>query len=73
MTTATRGSEETPHLRWFDELNRCACGKPSTGILRGVGNTSFGPHCRQCALRRLKASEKALAALRSAPLNMKGE
>lgn len=48
---------ETPHLRWFEAFARCPCGKPSAGILRGVGNESYGPHCRKCAERRLRASE----------------
>lgn len=51
---------ETPNLRWFEETNnRCsACGKRATGILRGSRNESYGPHCKACATRRLKASEK---------------
>lgn len=54
---------ETPDLRWFEETDRkcSACGKRATGILRGVRNESYGPHCKRCAERRLKASEKVRA------------
>lgn len=48
---------ETPHLRWFEEYSSCCqCGKRADGILRGVSNDSYGPHCKKCAARRLKAS-----------------
>lgn len=49
---------ETPNLRWFDEYSKCRCGKPSAGILRGVGNASYGDHCKACAAKRLKASQR---------------
>lgn len=51
---------ETPSLRWLDsDYNRtCNCGKRADGNLRGSRNESYGPHCKRCAARRLKASEK---------------
>lgn len=49
---------ETPNLRWYDEFPNCGCGKVAGGILRGVGNESYGYHCKRCAERRLKASAK---------------
>lgn len=53
---------EVPNLRWFEITERkCPCGKRAVGILRGAQNESYGPHCQQCADRRLKASEKARA------------
>lgn len=57
-------STETTELRWFENTDRKCnqCGKRATGILRGTRNESWGPHCKQCAERRLKASEKARAA-----------
>ena len=53
-------SGETPDLRWFEQQDRkCAmCGKPATGILRGVRNESYGHHCLKCAQKRLKESAK---------------
>lgn len=50
---------ETPNLRWFEAFPNCRCGKKSEGILRGVGNESYGHHCRKCAGQRLKDSAKA--------------
>lgn len=50
--------KETPRLRWFDEYARCRCGKRSEGVLRGLGNESYGPHCKRCADARLSASKK---------------
>lgn len=52
---------ETPELRWFDPLGKCQCGKPSTGILRGTGNDSYGPHCARCATKRLDESARVRA------------
>ena len=49
---------ETTNLRWFEEFNKCPCGRYAQGILRGLRNESYGPHCRRCAARRLKASNK---------------
>lgn len=49
---------ETPNLRWFEQFPKCRCGKKSEGILRGNQNESYGHHCKRCAERRLKASEK---------------
>ncbi len=54
---------ETTELRWFEEFPRCVCGRVSQGILRGSQNQSYGHHCKRCAERRLKASEKARARL----------
>ena len=54
---------EVPDLRWFEETDRkCSCGKRATGILRGSRNESYGPHCKRCAEKRLKASERERAA-----------
>lgn len=50
---------EVPTLRWFDAYAKCRCGKDSNGILRGDGNASYGAHCRKCAEKRLRDSEKA--------------
>ena len=52
---------ETTELRWFEEITmKCQrCGKPAHGILRGERNESYGKHCRRCAEKRLKDSEKA--------------
>lgn len=55
--------EDSPDLRWFEEFAKCRCGKPSNGILRGSQNQSFGYHCKRCAEKRLKASERVRAAL----------
>lgn len=54
-------TEETTELRWFEPTNRSCdqCGNPASGILRGSRNESFGPHCKSCANKRLKASERA--------------
>jgi hypothetical protein len=46
-------------VRWFDETlnmscNRCS--KPAAGVLRGPGNESYGPYCKDCAKRRLRAA-----------------
>jgi hypothetical protein len=51
---------ETPNLRWFDSDydRKCSCGKRATGNLRGARNESYGPHCKACAAKRLKASER---------------
>ncbi len=50
---------ETTDLRWFDEWGRCGqCRKRAHGVLRGSRNESYGPHCKPCANRRLKESEK---------------
>ncbi len=58
-----RFNDETPDLRWFEEFSNClGCGKNAQGILRGVRNESYGPHCRKCAQARLKNSKKAHAA-----------
>ncbi len=49
--------DETAQLRWFEKFPRCwGCGKPSSGILRGDVNQSYGHHCTKCAARRLKSS-----------------
>ena len=55
---------ETTELRWFEETQqKCShCTRRATGILRGRRNESYGPHCKRCAERRLKASERARAA-----------
>ena len=52
--------KETTELRWFEQFGECRqCGKPSAGILRGVTNNSYGPHCKRCAERRLRNSALA--------------
>jgi len=51
--------QETTRLRWFDAFPVCSCGKTAQGILRGDGNQSYGNHCRKCAEKRLRDSEKA--------------
>jgi hypothetical protein len=49
---------ETPRLRWFEVFSACRmCAKPSQGILRGLENESYGPHCRKCAEMRLARSK----------------
>ena len=53
---------ETTNLRWFEEWSKCRCGKLAQGILRGAQNENHGAHCKRCAERRLKASEKARTA-----------
>ena len=51
---------ETTELRWFDANPSCArCGKVSHGRLMGSGNQSYGHHCKRCAEKRLKDSQKA--------------
>lgn len=53
---------ETTRLRWFEEYSSCRqCGKRADGILRGENNDSYGPHCRKCADKRLRASERERA------------
>lgn len=52
-----------PDLRWFEAYSACVCGKAARGVLRGVGNASYGPRCQSCADRELKAADKARAAL----------
>ena len=42
---------------WFDEHNRCRCGKSSTGILRDKWNGSLGSYCKPCATARIKKAE----------------
>ena len=59
-------ANETTELRWFEDLPRCGCGRPSAGILRGSRNESYGHHCKRCAEKRLRASERARAALAKA-------
>lgn len=54
---------ESPHIKWFEKLPKCGCGKTATGILRGTRNDSYGHHCDRCAAKRLKASEKTRAFL----------
>lgn len=49
---------ETTELRWFEEFPKCHCGQKSQGILRGSRNESYGHHCKRCAERRLKVSER---------------
>jgi hypothetical protein len=46
-------------VTWFEALGACRCGKPSTGILRGSRNESFGPYCQRCAEKRIKKAEQA--------------
>lgn len=57
MSTVPR---ETASLRWFREENfNCRqCGKRGHGTLMGVTNESYGIHCKKCAEKRLKDSEK---------------
>lgn len=45
-------------VRWFEDLGRCVCGKPATGVLRGPRNESYGTHCRPCAEKRIKKAER---------------
>ncbi|WP_156028986.1 hypothetical protein [Sphingobium sp. DC-2] len=50
---------ETPNLRWFEAYSTCRmCSKRADGILRGLQNESYGPHCKKHAEQRLKASQK---------------
>ena len=51
---------ETTELRWFEERDmKCVqCGKRASGILRGSRNESYGRHCKKCAEKRLRDSEK---------------
>jgi DNA-directed RNA polymerase subunit RPC12/RpoP len=67
----TRTLPETPNLRWFKSVKYdCRmCGKRAAGELMGVTNESYGLHCKACADKRLKLSEKVrndLVAERSA-------
>lgn len=48
-------------VRWFDPVGQCRCGKVATGVLRARDNGSFGPYCRPCADKRLKAAEQERA------------
>ncbi len=57
--------DESPHVQWFDELAKCRCGKPATGVLRGTSNESFGPHCKRCAEKRIKASKRVREQLKT--------
>jgi hypothetical protein len=49
---------ENTRLRWFDPHPRCRCGRVAEGVLRGDGNESYGYHCKRCAVKRLKDSER---------------
>lgn len=52
---------ESPNLRWLESTRNkcCHCGvRWAVGILRGVRNESYGPHCKSCANKRLRASEQ---------------
>ena len=53
---------EVANLRWFEEFNKCPCGRYAQGILRGTRNESYGLHCKRCAVKRLKASDKVKTA-----------
>lgn len=44
--------------QWFEGLGNCRCGKLATGVLRGTRNESYGPYCRRCADKRIKAAER---------------
>ena len=46
-------------IRWFDAVGTCRCGKPAHGVLRGVGNVSYGAACTPCARLALRAADKA--------------
>lgn len=60
---------ETTELRWFEAFPKCeGCGSVAHGLLRGRQNESYGYHCRRCADRRLKASEKARRAATKRPV-----
>jgi hypothetical protein len=50
--------DESPNVQWFEAFAKCRCGKPSSGILRGTRNESYGPHCKKCADGRMKASKR---------------
>lgn len=52
---------ETTELRWFEEISmKCErCGGRAVGILRGSQNEGYGKHCKRCANKRLRDSEKA--------------
>ena len=52
---------ETTQLRWFEEIPMTCqrCGKRAHGFLRGEQNESYGKHCKRCAEKRLRDSEKA--------------
>lgn len=51
--------DESPEPQWFEPTEqKCRCGKRATGILRGRRNESFGPHCKACAEKRIKAAKR---------------
>ena len=58
---------ESPNIQWFEAFPRCRCGKASAGILRGTRNESYGHHCKACADKRIRNSERVRAE-ESAPL-----
>lgn len=59
---------EVPALRWFDAIPKCwQCGKDAHGRLMGPQNQYYGWHCRRCAEKRLRASEKARSATPTPP------
>lgn len=48
-------------LRWFEEVPepKCMqCRKKAVGNLRDVRNSDYGPHCRECADKRLAAAKR---------------
>lgn len=53
---------ESPNIQWFEVFPKCRCGKVAHGILRGTRNESYGYHCKACANKRIKASERVRAA-----------
>lgn len=57
--------DESPNVQWFEELSKCRCGRQSTGVLRGTRNESFGPHCKPCAEKRIKASKRVREQLKT--------
>jgi len=48
-------------VRWFEAtISSCQeCGKGATGVLRGPQNESYGPYCKKCADRRLRAAYRS--------------
>lgn len=62
-------NEQPLCLRWFENTERTCtmCQKRAVGILRGSRNESYDPHCKTCAEKRLKASEKVRASLATEP------
>lgn len=50
--------DESPNVQWFEAFATCRCGKASAGVLRGLRNESFGPHCKRCADARIKAAKR---------------